>query len=163
MALHFRTLWTPWRYMQTCSDGRAVRRRMFAWWGKKSPPNLSEVRVGVIQARAKSIVNAAGGASGAIMGASFVPIMMALASAGVQLTWWHGLLMGPLGWPICWVIMRRGTKRVCDMVVTEGLCPCCAAPLVGLTPDTADGCTVCSGCGAAWNVAPVAAGVPAIR
>lgn len=141
--------------MERCRDGRGVRRSVIAWWAKKTPPGLSEVRAGEIQRRAKSIVNAAGGAAGVIMGVCFVPIVMALDLAGIHLTWWHGLILGPLGWPICLVLMSRASRTVSRMVLTEGLCPSCAAPLVGQVPDAKDGCTVCPDCGAAWLV-PVA-------
>lgn len=149
--------------MERCIDGRGVRRAMIAWWGKKGQPGLSEARAGEIQSRAKAIVKAAGGAAGATMGMCLIlPALMAMNLAGIPPAWWHVLIIGPLGWPICWAFMSRASKRVCGMVLAEGFCPSCAAPLDGLAPDTGDGCTVCPGCGGAWHVVPVARGAAAL-
>jgi len=147
--------------MEKCRDARGAGRPMIPWWAKKVKPGLSVAHANKIQARAMSMVNAAGGAAGATMGILFAGLMGMANVAGIAPTWWYGLILGPLGWPIAWAFMSRGLKRVRGMVLTEGFCPSCAAPITGLAPDTEDGCTVCPGCGAAWRVDPVGAVVKA--
>jgi hypothetical protein len=53
---------------------------------------------------------------------------------------------------IFWVGLKRARfGRVAAAMLKHGRCPHCGYSLEGLTPDAADGATVCPECGCAWN------------
>jgi multisubunit Na+/H+ antiporter MnhF subunit len=70
------------------------------------------------------------------------------------------VLVGVIGTVVlCWWLWRGNTRAAAAIrrCVTWGACPSCGYPLAASKVE-ADGCRVCSECGAAWRAAPMRSG-----
>jgi hypothetical protein len=57
-------------------------------------------------------------------------------------------------WVFWFGLKRARFGRIAAAMLKHGRCPHCGYSLEGLTPDAADGATVCPECGCAWNPTP---------
>jgi hypothetical protein len=93
--------------------------------------------------------------------AYWVAPLILSAGFGVRLaagsgTWfdWVGVAAGVLWLAMQWQNRYAGGSPAMfrDAMLQAARCPACAYSLEGTGADTADGCTVCPECGAAWRI-----------
>ncbi len=92
-----------------------------------------------------------------------IALALYLLLAGVLIYWWpmpapvwlgfaKALVIGGLPGVLCIWLMGRNNRRVSTRAaILADMCAACTHPLTGL-PVEADGCVVCTECGAAWRV-----------